>query len=464
MNSSVLGGVSVGHVIDGRFPLLRQLGRSDWSWAYLTELDDDRPKQAAIKIFPFESVDAAATLALWDVARTLSHPHLMPLFHAGRFDVDGEDILYVVTEYADETLSQILPERPLTQDEVRMMLSPVLDALTYLDRRSLTHGHLQPSNIMVVDDRVKLSPDFGWRSQRRTIYDAPEASTGQLTPAADIWSLGILLVESLTQQAPAWNRLEDSEPEVPVTIPEPFFTIARECLRIDPAHRCSLAAIKAHLKSPQTAEPAIEIAEPPDDHTTRSSFKFHAMILAAAALVVLLFVAAFIFGFDLTPSDPLPKHQSPMPAPTVAQPHAPVPEPTRAPAAPVADAFAPPAAHTAKPAPTPTPAVERAKGEVVRGSVAHEVLPEIPEKSMATIQGHIMVGIRVEVDLEGNVARAYVDSPGPSRFFANQALHAAQSWKFVPAMVGGRASAGTWLLEFQFGQSEISVAPSEVFP
>jgi TonB family protein len=188
------------------------------------------------------------------------------------------------------------------------------------------------------------------------------------------------------------------------------------------------------------------------------------MILAAAALVVLLFVAAFIFGFDLTPSDPLPKLQSPMPAPVAAQPQAPVPKPTRAPAPPAAEAFAPPAAHTAKPAPTPTPAVEPAKGEVVKGSVKHQVLPEIPEKIMATIQGHVIVGIRVEVDLEGTVARAYVDSPGPSRFFANQALHAAQSWKFIPAKVGGHASAGTWLLQFQFAQSEITVAPSEVFP
>ena len=89
MSATFLGAISVERVIDGRFPLLQELGGTEWSSAYLTELDDGRAQKAAIKIFPFESVDARATIARWDVARTLSHPHLMPLFYAGRCEVDG---------------------------------------------------------------------------------------------------------------------------------------------------------------------------------------------------------------------------------------------------------------------------------------------------------------------------------------------------------------------------------------
>jgi serine/threonine protein kinase len=103
---------------------------------------------------------------------------------------------------------------------------------------------------MVIDGHLKLSPDFGWRSRTRCIYDAPEAGVGHLAPAADIWSLGIVLVEALTQQPPAWDRSQGGEPEVAATIPEPFFTIARECLQVDPARRCTLAGIKAHLNPP----------------------------------------------------------------------------------------------------------------------------------------------------------------------------------------------------------------------
>jgi TonB family protein len=100
----------------------------------------------------------------------------------------------------------------------------------------------------------------------------------------------------------------------------------------------------------------------------------------------------------------------------------------------------------------------------VKGSVAHQALPDIPRKIIGAIQGHVKVGIRVEVEPDGNVSQASIDSPGPSRYFANQALHAAQNWKFTPAQVDGRAAASTWLLQFQFSQSQISVTQSEESP
>jgi serine/threonine protein kinase len=355
MTSTLLGAVSVGHVIDGRFPLLRQLGESEWSYAFLTNLDDGWPKKAAIKIFPFECVDEEATMARWEVARTLSHPHLMPLFHAARIDLEGEDLLYVVTEYADEILSQILPERPLTPDEAREMLGPVLDALSYLHRCCLTHGHLRPTNIMVIGDHVKLSPDFGWRSRRRSIYDAPEAETGHLTPETDIWSLGILLVEALSQQPPSWGRSQGGEPVVPPTIPEPFFTIARECLHVDPECRCTLAAIKAHLDPPQAAEDVVEV-ESFIDRPAKPFHNFRAMIIAGSALALFLLIATFKFGYDLTPSDPMSLFKLSTPAHAAAQPQPSVQKPTEPPEQPVPIAPAPCAAPTVSPGPKQTSA------------------------------------------------------------------------------------------------------------
>jgi len=83
---------------------------------------------------------------------------------------------------------------------------------------------------------------------------------------------------------------------------------------------------------------------------------------------------------------------------------------------------------------------------------------------MDAVEGHFKVSICVEVDPEGNVSQASIDSPGPSRYFANQALRAAQNWKFNPAKVDGRAVPSTWLLEFQFGQSQSAVNASEEAP
>jgi TonB family protein len=80
------------------------------------------------------------------------------------------------------------------------------------------------------------------------------------------------------------------------------------------------------------------------------------------------------------------------------------------------------------------------------------------------VQGHIKVQIRLDVDPAGNVSQASIASPGPSQYFANQALRAAQTWKFAPAKVDGRAVPSTWLLQFLFGQSQSAVTPSEEAP
>ena len=146
-------------LIDGRFTLLRFLGGTESSSVFLTELGDEPKRKAAIKFISADQVDAEASIAQWEAARTLSHPHLIALLEHGRSELDGQDLLYAVTEYADEVLSEILPERPLTPAETREMLGPILDALAFLHGRDLVHGHLKPSNIMVVNDRLKLSAD-----------------------------------------------------------------------------------------------------------------------------------------------------------------------------------------------------------------------------------------------------------------------------------------------------------------
>ena len=83
---------------------------------------------------------------------------------------------------------------------------------------------------------------------------------------------------------------------------------------------------------------------------------------------------------------------------------------------------------------------------------------------METIHGHFKVTIRVEVDADGNVSGATIDSQGPSHYFAEFALKAAREWKFKPAEKDGRAVASTWVLQFQFSQSGIEVTPVETAP
>ena len=70
----------------------------------------------------------------------------------------------------------------------------------------------------------------------------------------------------------------------------------------------------------------------------------------------------------------------------------------------------------------------------------------MPQKSLDTIRGTVRVGIKVSIDPSGKVTDATIDSPGPSKYFANLALDAAQKWKFAPSSSG----TSDWTLRFEF--------------
>jgi len=100
----------------------------------------------------------------------------------------------------------------------------------------------------------------------------------------------------------------------------------------------------------------------------------------------------------------------------------------------------------------------------VKGAVIDQPTPDVPQHIIDTIQGHLHVRIRVQVDASGNVADAALDSPGPSRYFANKALDTARKWKFTPATIDGSPAASTWILEFIFSQSETRITSTETSP
>jgi TonB family protein len=435
MNTAVARDNWVGRVVDGRFTLLQWLGGSAWSGVFLTELQGQGSQKAAIKLIPANAIDAEAHIAGWAATMTLSHPHVMRLFHTGRCQINTAQLLYAVMEYAEEDLSQILPERPLTPSEAREMLHPVLDALSYLHGKGFVHGHLKPSNILVVENQLKLSSDnlhvagkLGKHLPAPRVYDAPEVATGVISPAADVWSLGVTLVKALTQHPPVWDRSTHKEPVLPESIPQPFADIAQECLRSDPARRCNLSDVKARLA------PARSLPEPASKTDRIVPAKLRWTALIAAGLVLLGVIAALKLGSHRTqPSLPTEKQQ---PTPAIA----------------------------ALPPQPPAPETQASKGGVLKGAVAERVLPDVPRNARKTIQGKVKVKIRVTVDPSGEVSNVKFDSPGPSKYFANLALQAARHWKFKPAQVDGQAVSSVWILRFQFGQTAIEVTPVEASP
>jgi len=447
MEIEAIGGDWAGRVIDGKFTLLKWLGGSDANGVFLTQIELDQPHKAAIRLIPASLTGADAQLAHWKAASSLSHPHVMRLYDTGSCHVDGSRFFYSVTEYAEENLSEILPHRPLTPAEAGEMLDPLLQALSYLHAKGFTHGHLKPSNILVVNDHLKLSSDNIQpaskpyaKIQAGDIHDAPECSTGAVSPATDIWSLGVTLVEALTQHPPAWDRGAKNDPVVPPSIAEPFAGIARESLRTDPARRCSLDDIGDRLKAPQTTQesPAVPVqSSPVFQSETAAPAKFRLLFFVAPALVALALIAFLLMRSQ---------HAEPPQAAVQQQSDLATAQPPAASPAPEIQSSKPPA----------EPAHDK------NAAVIEQVLPDVLPKAMASIHGQFVVKVRVSVDADGAVTDAGFDSEGPSRYFANAALNASRRWKFRPAVVSGQPVGGAWLLQFRFRREGTEVTPVQL--
>jgi serine/threonine protein kinase len=274
-----------GQVIDGRFELKQCLSSSGQSAVFRTQIcpHDSHPAegrgpeavQLAIKLIAADPAHAAHQLSRWRLAQILSHPNLLRVFDAGSCRLADKELIFGVMEYADESLAQIIPERPLTVDETRQMLDPTLDALAYLHGQGLVHGCLTPAHVMAMGDQIKLASDSispvteaVADSGAAGVYDAPETTSGTRSAASDVWSMGMLLSEVLTRCLPAQNGSKDSaaDPRLPEDFPAPFLEIVRGCLRRDPDLRWTVAGIMSWLHPEASFDPPAEGSfEPPTE-------------------------------------------------------------------------------------------------------------------------------------------------------------------------------------------------------
>jgi len=93
-----------------------------------------------------------------------------------------------------------------------------------------------------------------------------------------------------------------------------------------------------------------------------------------------------------------------------------------------------------------------------QGKVLQQVDPVVSKSARNTVTGTLKVRVKVSVDAAGNVENATFVSPGPSKYFARQAMEAARQWKFSPAQVNGQAAPSAWILQFGFRRSGTEVA------
>lgn len=423
-----------GHLVKGIFPLRRFLGGSEQSAVFLSEYDAGKTIDVAIKLVPAIGSRAEAQLANWRTAAALTHPNLVRLFNMGRCQLEGREFLFVVMEYGEQTLAEFLSERALTATEVRALLMPTLDALAFLHSNQLAHVRLKPSNMLVVNDQLKLSSDA---------IRAP--GPAGISTAGDIWNLGMTLVEAFTQRTPSPDEHDEAN-SLLANVPPPYANTVRRCLNPTPASRPTAIELQTQFKAA------------PEENATSEEDRAHAHpVLLAIPATLLIVLAALI---NPQPSEDAEANLQSSPAPDpAASPPAATPARTEKPARSERTERSERPARPAQAAEARSEPMPARTLSMTSRTLVQEVTPEVPRALSEKIQGRILVTVRVLVDPSGNVMAAMVEKAGPNKNLASLADQAAREWKFAPEDTEGNR---VWVLTFAFTRDGVTARATAV--
>jgi serine/threonine protein kinase len=197
----------------------------------------------------------------------LVHPGLVELYDAGA----DQGRAYLVMRLAQgPSLADRLRDVALPVTTVAELGAQVADTLAYVHAHGVTHRDIKPANVLLDEHDHPLLADFGIAlfvdTTRVTLtgavigtaaYMAPEQARGEpVGPAADVYSLGLVLLEALTRRREypgtsvesACARLHRA-PTVPDNLPASLTQTLRRMTAIEPAERPSSAAAASALQA-----------------------------------------------------------------------------------------------------------------------------------------------------------------------------------------------------------------------
>jgi serine/threonine protein kinase len=301
----------------GKYRVLEPLGRGGMARvyrAYHPQLD----RYVAIKVLRSDLVEDEEFLSRFQrearAVAALRHPNIVQVFD---FDVQ-DDVYYMVMELlAGDTLKTSLNDYRARGEcmgwgaIVRVLLD-VLDGLAYAHSEGMIHRDIKPANVLLTRRGQAVVADFGIAhivgGTQHTVtgalmgtlnYMAPEQGLEASNDArSDIYSLGIVFYEMLTQRPPfeadtplavLMKHINDPLPlpsNINPAIPAPFERVVLKALAKDPDDRYQSAQEMAQALRKATEQAGIELPErisAPLSSTTSEASPAPAAVLSGAA-------------------------------------------------------------------------------------------------------------------------------------------------------------------------------------
>ncbi|MEV5694920.1 serine/threonine-protein kinase [Micromonospora globbae] len=261
------GGDRIGvRLLGERYRLIEQLGAGGMSVVW-RGYDEVLGRQVAVKVLASRLASDRAFRHRIRIeaqaAARLCHPNITNVYDYGEAEQAGVTVPYVVMELIDGSSlgSRLRREGRLPWREALTVAAEIASALATAHARGLVHRDVTPGNVMLTPTGVKVV-DFGisalvGESEKGAdgtllgtpAYLAPERlDNGQVSPATDVYAVGVLLHRMLTGRLP-WqaststemlraHMYADPEPMPPVPgLPDGVADLVRRCLAKRPEER-----------------------------------------------------------------------------------------------------------------------------------------------------------------------------------------------------------------------------------
>ncbi|HVG07955.1 MAG TPA: protein kinase [Thermoanaerobaculia bacterium] len=301
----------IGREVD-HYRILGHLGGGGMGVVYKAE-DSRLERTVALKFLPpaltRDPVAKSRFLQEARAASALDHPNVCTIYDVG--EIEDDRLFLAMPAYDGETVKQKIERGPLPVEETVDIAKQAAQGLAKAHRQGIVHRDIKPANLMVTGDGIVKILDFGLAKLAGTMgltrsgfcpgtpgYMSPEQARGEVDHRTDLWSLGVVLYEMLTGQAPFQAEsdlgivhavlheepapLRRSRPDAPAGLERVIAGLLKKNLADRyPSAEHLLADLRALGGPPTTGRPSVELPR------RRLSVPW---VLAALSVLVVLFV------------------------------------------------------------------------------------------------------------------------------------------------------------------------------